>query len=323
MKALLPKSLLAACALVLSANAAASDFPSKPIRVVIPFPPGGVVDTIIRSIGPGLARELGQPVIVDNRPGGGAQIAASAIKQSPADGYTVFAGEMGALAINPTLYKNISYNPATDFEPVAALLKAPLVLYGNPAGKIRSEQTLRSALAGSTDVNYASMGPGTGPHILGHLLSRNNPRARLTHIPYKGAPAATMAVLSNEVDINFDAVPTVLNLYRASKVVPLGIAADKRSPFFPDVPTMAELGQPGVVMDIWVGVEVKRGTPPAVVAKLANAFNKAMDDPGVLSKFTELGYDRFHMSREDFGQFIKTEIDRYRPIIIESGASVE
>jgi tripartite-type tricarboxylate transporter receptor subunit TctC len=323
MKSLLIPCLAIVAGLSCAAPVAAEDFPSKPIRVVIPFPPGGVVDTIIRSLGPGLSHTLGQPIIVENRPGGGAQIAASAIKQAPADGYTLFAGEMGALAINPTLYKNITYDPPKDFEPIAALLKSPLVLYGSPTGKIHTQESLRAALAGQTDINYASMGSGTGPHILGHLMARNSTHARLTHIPYKGATAATMAVLSNEVDINFDAVPTVLNQFKLNKVVPLGIASDKRSPYFPGVPTMAELGQPNVVMDIWVGVVTKRGTPPAVLSKLSAAFNKAMDDPEVLRKFTELGWDRFSMPREAFGQFIASEIDRFRPIILDSGAQVQ
>lgn len=315
--------MIAAGLLAGPATAAASSYPERPIRVVIPFPPGGFVDTIIRSLGPGVSEELGVPVIVENRPGGGAQIAGSAVKNSPADGYTIFAGEIGALAINPSLYKNLTYDPRVDFEPMIGLLKAPMVMYAHPDGKLGSSTRALSETLAETDLYYASTGPGTGAHILGHLVSRNNPAAEFTHIPYKGAPPAAMAVLSGEVDFSFDAVGPVLNLHNSQKAVALAVAAKERSPFFPDVPTTAEIGEPNVVMEVWTGLVLKKGTPPEVVERVSAAFSKAMDDPAVLSKFRDQGWSRFSISGDKFGHFIESEIERYRPIIADSGAVVD
>ena len=186
-------------------SAAQDAYPSKPIKMVIPFPPGGAVDTLMRTLGPELSTQLGQPIVIENKPGGGAQIGAAAITTAPADGYTVFVAEVGAFGINPTLYKNLQYQPVRDFDGVAMLVRTPMVMYGSPSGKINSLKSLRDAMAVGENINYGSFGPGTAPHILGHLLARGTPKAKFTHVPYKGAPPAFQAIMANEIDLLFDA----------------------------------------------------------------------------------------------------------------------
>lgn len=312
--------LLAAICVV---SAAQDSYPSKPIKMVIPFPPGGAVDTLMRTIGPELGNQLGQPIVVDNKPGGGAQIGAAAITSAPADGYTVFVAEVGAFGINPTLYPKLQYQPVRDFDGVAMLVRTPMVMYGSPSGKISSLKALKDALAAGENINYGSFGPGTAPHILGHLLARAEPKAKFTHVPYKGAPPAFQAIMANEIDLLFDGVPGTLNLARSNKAAPLAVAASRRSEFLPNVPTTSELGYPAMQMDLWIGAAVKKGTAPAIVNRLNAAFEKVMTNPEMWKKFADFGYSRSPMSPAQFDVFIKSEVDRYRPIIQETGAAVD
>lgn len=307
-----------------SLGAAAQDhYPSKPIKVVIPFPPGGAVDTMIRTMGPQLSAELGQPVVVDNRPGGGAQIGAAAVTGAPADGYTVFLAEVGSYAINPSLYKKLSYQPTRDFDGVAMLAIAPMVMYSSSSGKLTNLQALKDAMTNGKDLNYGSFGPGTAPHILGHLLATSTPKAHLTHVPYKGAPPAIQAIMANEIDLLFDAMPGTLNMVRGGKGVPLAVASDKRSEFLPQVPTTAEIGYPAMKMDMWIGAAVKKGTPVAIVNRLHNAFDKVLAQPEVWKKFSEFGYSRTAMSPAQFQAFVDSEISRFRPTILATGVVVD
>ena len=302
---------------------AADAYPSQPIKIIIPFPAGGAVDTLIRTIGPELSADLGQPIVVDNRPGGGAQIAAAALMGAPADGYTVFAGEVGAFAINPSLYKNIRYQPVRDFDGISMLVRTPMVMYGSPSGKLNSLTALKAVLANGQPINYGSFGAGTAPHILGHLLSRAAPAANFTHIPYKGAPSAILAMMANEIDMLFDGVPGTLNMMRDNKAVPLAVAAVQRSEHLPQVPTTAEIGYPAMAMDLWIGVAAKKGTPAPVIARLHAAFEKAMSKPELWKKFAEFGYSRKSMTSAQFNAFIQSEIDRYRPVILDTGVTLD
>lgn len=316
--------LAGACmAAVCLASAAQDAYPSKPIKFVIPFPPGGAVDTLMRAIGPELGAQLGQPIVIDNKPGGGAQIAAAVVTSAPADGYNVFVGEIGALGINPTLYKNIQYQPVRDFDGVAMLVRTPMVMYGSPTGKINSLKALKDVMASGENINYGSFGPGTAPHILGHLLARGTPKAKFTHVPYKGAPPAFQAIMANEIELLFDGVPGVLNMVRGNKGVPLAVAAAQRSEFLPNVPTTTELGYPAMQMDLWIAAVAKKGTPPAIINRLHAAFEKAMTNPETWKRFADQGFSRTAMTPAQVNAFIKSEVERYRPTIIETGVVVD
>ena len=306
---------------MLAGAATAQDFPNKPIKIVIPFTAGGGVDYIIRHISPALSAELGQPIVVDNKPGGGAQIAAAVLQQAPADGHTLFAAPGGSFALNPHLYKKLSYDPIVDFQGIAGLVTAPMVMFSHPAGRIGTIEAFRKQLDGG-EVKYASPGQGTAPHLFGHLLGNAAPKAKFLHVPYRGAPQAIQAVLSKEVDMLFDTVPTVINLVKNDQVHPLAIAANARHPLFPQVPTLKELGLPQITMDFWVGVAAKRGTPPTVVQRLHAAFEKVMSDPAVFKRFQDSGYTRLSMTPQAFDAMIKSELDKYGPIVKETGATI-
>lgn len=298
-------------------------YPSRPVRMVIPFPAGGAVDVLMRMLGPQLGADLGQPIVVDNRPGGGAQIGAAAVLNAPADGYAVFVGEVGAFAINPSLYKQLSYQPSRDFDGVALLVRTPMVMYSGTGGKIGGIPAWKEVLASGRELSYGSFGPGTAPHILGHLLSRSVPGARLLHVPYKGAPPALQAIMANEIDLLFDGVPGTLNMLRNGKATPLAVAAAQRSEYLPQVPTTTEIGYPAMQMDLWIGAAVKKGTPAAIVNRLHAALEKALSQPETWKKLADLGYSRKSLSPAQFDAFIAAEIQRYRPIIQDAGVVVD
>ncbi|MBL8378405.1 MAG: tripartite tricarboxylate transporter substrate binding protein [Burkholderiales bacterium] len=328
-RALVLQAIFSAAAVLLGCNTAplqAQDtFPNKPIRVMIPFPPGGAIDNFARTIGPELSAQLGQqPLVIINKPGGGSQIAAADILNSPADGHTLFVAQTGDFSVNPILYKNSNYLPTRDFDGVAMLLRAPLVMLANVAGKLNGVKSLRDTLATpGGSVFYGSFGPGTAPHLLGHILSRNSPGAKFTHIPYKGFPPAMQAIVTNEVDLLFDAVPGALNMMRTGRVVPLAVAAAQRNSFLPNVPTTAEIGLPYLLMDFWIGVAVKKGTPRHIVNRLHEALDKAVASPENLKKFTDIGYSRVTMPPEQFDGFIRAETEKMRPVIVDTGVSVD
>jgi len=322
-------SVVASCALTFStlgagiAHAQAS-FPNKPIRVVIPFPAGGAIDTFVRIIAPELSTQLGQPILVINKPGGGSQIAAGDLLASPADGYTVFVAQTGDFSVNPLLYKNINYVPARDFDGVGMFVRAPQVMLANAAGKINSVATLKAEMGKQGgDLLYGSFGPGTAPHLLGHMMSKGAAGVKFTHVPYKGFPPAMQAIMTKEVDLLFDAVPGALNMARSGKIVPLAIADSNRNSFLPNVPTTAEIGFPNLVMDFWIGAAVRKGTPRAIVNRLNEVFAKAVAAPENWKKFEDSGYIRVTMSPDQFDAFVAAETQRMKPVIVETGVVVE
>lgn len=302
---------------------AQSAYPSKPIRIVIPFPAGGAIDTLVRVISPELTAQLGQPIIILNKPGGGSQLAAMEITSAPADGYTIFVAQGGDFSVNPTLYKKINYIPARDFSGVAMLVRTPQVMLANVGGKINSAASLKETMAGVGTIDYGSMGPGTAPHLLGHMLSKSATGARFTHVPYKGFPPAMQALVSGQVDLLFDGIPGAINMIKTGKVTPIAIAAPQRSSYFPDVPTTAEIGYPSLVMDFWIGVAARKGTPAPILNRLHDAFEKAVSHPDNWKRFADLGYSRAPMNPEQFDAYIRAETERYRPLIVDTGVVVD
>jgi tripartite-type tricarboxylate transporter receptor subunit TctC len=299
-------------------------YPNKPIRVVIPFPAGGAIDTFMRMIGPEMSTQLGQQIVIFNKPGGGSQIAASDILASPADGYTVFVAQTGDFSVNPVLYKTSNYNATRDFDGVAMLVRAPQVMLANAEGKVNSVKSLKDAMATQgSNVLYGSFGPGTAPHLLGHILSKSATGAKFSHIPYKGFPPAMQAMMTKEIDLLFDAVPGTLNMMRTGKVIPLAVADTQRNSHLPGIPTTAEIGLPQLVMDFWIGAAVKKGTPRPIVNRLHEAFEKAVANPENWKKFSDLGYTRVSMSPEKFDEFVRAEAEKMKPVIVDTGVVVD
>ncbi|WP_349608551.1 tripartite tricarboxylate transporter substrate binding protein [Cupriavidus sp. DF5525] len=234
-------------ALAAPASAQAPAFPTRPVTIVVPFPAGGITDMIARQVALQMQTDLGKPVIVENRPGGGGQIAALAVKRAEPDGHTVFVAATEMFAINPGLYRNFSYDPLKDFKPVTALAASPLVLVvpqGSPANSVK--ELVAMAKSRADGVNYASQGIGSIGHLLGGLFADSS-GGKFTHVAYKGSAPALQDVMAGQVDMMFDPVITTSPLIKGGKVKPLAIAASKRSPSLPDVRTLAELGVPGPI----------------------------------------------------------------------------
>ena len=317
-------SALAIAAAIPAVVSAQGAYPNKPIRVVVPFPPGGAIDNFARSITQELQIQLGQPIVVINKPGGGSQIAASDVLGSPADGYTIFLAQTGDFSVNPHLYKNINYIPARDFDGIGMFVRAPQVMLVNNTGKVNSVSTLKNELSRQgSGVMYGSFGPGTAPHLLGHILGKSSPGGNVTHVPYKGFPPAMQAIMTKEIDLLFDAVPGTLNMTRSGKIVPLAIADAHRSSHLPNVPTTAEIGYPNLVMEFWIGAAVKKGTPRAIVNRLNEEFTKAVATPEIAKRFEDLGYSRVTMSADQFDAYVAAESLRMKPLIQEAGVVAE
>lgn len=323
---LLRRTLLATLATPLLAGTAlaqAPAFPSRTVTMVVPFPAGGITDQIARALAQKMGENLGQAVIVDNKPGGGGQIAANAVKQAPADGHTVFVAATEMFAINQNLFRKFSYDPLKDFTPITSLIASPLVLVVPANSPINSVQDLvQQAKTRSGGLNYASQGLGSIGHLLGELF-RGQTGGEYNHVAYKGSAPALLDVMAGQVDMMFDPVITTAPLIAGKKIKPLAIAAAKRSPQLPDVSTLAELGIKGVDAGVWFGAVAKTGTPAPAIQRLNEAFLKALKEPEVLKRFSEQGMQPFPSTPEQFGSFMHAEVSRWAPLIKASGATVD
>lgn len=304
-------------------HAAAQAFPTKNITLVVPFPAGGVTDQIARTLAQKMQETLGKPVIVDNKPGAGGQIAASQVKQAEADGHNVFIGATEMFAINPGLFRKFSYDPVKDFSPVTSLISSPLVLVVPKESPANSLQDLINlSKTKPSGLNFASQGIGSIGHLLGELF-RGQTGGQLHHIAYKGSAPALQDVMSGQVDMMFDPVITTAPLIAGARLKPLAIAAPGRSAQLPEVKTLTELGTPGVEAAVWFGAVVKAGTPDAAIAKLNEAFVKALASPEVMKRFADQGLQTIPSTPAQFGSFMKAEIGRWGPLVKSSGATVD
>lgn len=303
--------------------AQAQDFPSKTITIVIPFPAGGLTDQIARVVGQKLQESLGKTVVVDNKPGGGGQIAVTALKAAEADGHTLFIGATEMFAINPELYRKFSYAPLKDFAPITTLVSSPLVLVvpkASPANSVKDVIALaKSKPAGLT---YASQGNGSIGHLLGEMF-RDKVGGNYTHVAYKGSAPGLQDLMGGQVDMMFDPVITTSPLILSGKLKAVAIASPKRSASLPDVPTLAELGTTGVDASVWFGAVAKAGTPAPVVAKLHDAIVKALKSPDVMKRFGDQGLEIAPRSPAQFGDYMKTEMTRWSALVKASGVTID
>jgi tripartite-type tricarboxylate transporter receptor subunit TctC len=301
----------------------AEGYPSRSIRFIVPFPPGGVADPVARLVGEQVGKSLGQAVVVDNRPGGAGIIGAEIAKQAPADGYTLFMGHAGTHAVNPSLYASLPYDPVKDFQPVTQLMSTSHVLVVPPDSPARSAQEL-AALAKSSPqgLTFASQSVGTGGHLLGEMF-RMRTGANLQHVPYKGSAPALADLMAGRVDLFFDAVITATPQIRAGKVRALATASKKRAAVLPQVPTMGEAGFPGIEADFWFALFVPAGTPNEVVRKLNDAFGRAMHSPEVKARFSEQGLDIVTGTPEELAALIRADTERLGKVVRDAGIKVE
>ena len=276
--ALLGTALLALPAI---ANAQTPAYPTKPIRLVVPFPAGGATDILAREVAKHLTETWGQSVVVDNRPGAGGNIGSELVAKSPPDGYTLEMGTVGTHAINASLYSKMPYDHVKDFVPVILVAGVPNVLVVNPSVPVNSVQEfIAYAKANPGKLNFASSGSGTSIHLSGELF-KVMAGVQMTHVPYKGSAPALQDLLGGQVQLMFDNLPPSLPQIKAGKLRALAVTSATRAPALPDVPTVAEAGLPGFEASSWFGVLAPAGTPPAIVAKLHGALMTVMKDPGV------------------------------------------
>ena len=289
----------------------ADEYPTRPIRMIVPFPPGGGNDLLARSISQPLSQAIGQSVVVDNRGGAGGQIGATLAAAAAPDGYTIFLGSIGNLTFLPVLQSKLQYEPVRDFAPVTLLATSPFILVINPAVPAKSvKELLALAKAQPGKLNYGSAGPGSSLHMTGELFKLES-GADITHVPYKGTAPALIDLLSGQVQMLFSTMPSVVPHVKTGKLRALGVSSTKRAGVVPDVPTIAEAGVPGFEVLNWQGIVVPKKTPDAIVQKLNRALLEALKSPETIKALANQGLDAAGGTPGQFGALIKSEIEKY------------
>ena len=292
----------------------AQAWPARPVRLVVPFPPGGLIDNMARLVGNRLAQELGQPVVIDNKPGAGGNVGAAEAARAPADGYTLLMASP-ALTISPAIYKNLPYQPS-QLAPVALLGRVPNVLLVNPASGIGKVQDLVGrAKAKPGQLNYASNGNGTSLHLSAELFKRRS-ETFITHVPYRGAAAAITALLSGEVDMMFDNLPSAIGQIQAGKLRALAVTTAQRSTALPDVPTLAEAGMEGFNVSAWFGVAAPAGLPAPVATRLADALQKVVQQPEVAAAMQRQGADPAFMDAASAAAALNADAAQWKQVAV-------
>ncbi|MBJ7264912.1 MAG: tripartite tricarboxylate transporter substrate binding protein [Burkholderiaceae bacterium] len=314
--------LLPVAALTSAPALAKSEYPDRPVRIVVGFPAGGSTDVVARIMARELTERLKQSFVVENRPGAGSNIAAEAVARSASDGYTLYFVAVTS-AINQTLYPNLNFDLMKDFAPVGFGAKVPNVLVVNPQVPAKSVKELAHyARANPGKLAFASSGSGTSIHMAGELF-KLQAKVDVLHVPYKGSAPALTDLIGGQVQFDFDNMPSAWPHVQAGKLRALAVTTRERSPSAPDLPTMAESGFPDFDVSSWFGLLAPKGTPSEVVNKLNAAMVAAQDDPQVQQQFQQLGATGEKQSPQQFGEFIQAEINKWAPVVQASGAKVE
>lgn len=301
-----------AAALALPGLVSAQAWPAKPIRLIVPFPPGGLIDNMARLVGPRLAQELGQPVVIDNKPGAGGNLGAAEAARAQADGYTLLMASP-PLTISPALYASLPYKPE-QIAPVGLLGRVPNVLLVNPKSGINSvADLLARARREPGKMNYASNGNGTSLHLSAELF-KNTAGVFITHIPYRGAAAAVTGLISGEVDMMFENLPSVLGQIQGGTVKALAVTTSRRSKTLAAVPTLAEQGMPAFDVSAWYGVAAPAGTPPAVIAAVEQALQKILREPEVMRAMESRGADVGFLAAAPMGTFMAADAAKWKRV---------
>ena len=298
-------------------------YPSKPMKIVMPFPAGGPTDILGRLVGQKLTEFFGQNVIIENRPGGGGLIGANIAVKSPPDGYTLFLGGITTLVLAPLVHKNLQYDPLRDFQPISQTTISPLLLMTHPSLPVRSvKDYIALARAKPGEINYASSGPGGSGHLAGELF-RSVTTVNIVHVPYRGAPPALTDLISGQVQSMFGTMLASVPHIRNGKLRALAVTGPQRSIAVPDVPTFAESGLPGYDASSWNGILVPTGTPRPIVDKLGTEIAKIMRTPGVLDRLASDGPIAIGSTPEQFTAYIKAEQAKWTPVVRAANITVE
>jgi tripartite-type tricarboxylate transporter receptor subunit TctC len=301
--------------------ALAQSWPTKPVRIVVAFTAGGTTDIMARSLAQRLSERYGQPFVIENKPGAGGNIGTEYAIHAAPDGYTLIVNSVGPMAVNPTLYKSLPYDPLTDLVPIAQISDVPNVLVVNPGLKVKSlEELVAFGRANAGKLNYASTGIGTSSHLSGVMLaSRAGFEAQ--HIPYKGAEAVK-DLLAGRIEFMFATIPSVIAHIKAGNLVPLAVTSAHRSRSMPDVPTVAESGFPGFEAGSWFGLFAPKGVRREIVLELNRATNEFVSERTTQVRMVEEGADPAGGTPEEFAAFVRREHEKWRKVVIDSGASV-
>jgi tripartite-type tricarboxylate transporter receptor subunit TctC len=306
----------------LSAHAHAQQWPAKPIKIIVPFPPGQSTDILARVMADQLTKALGQQVIAENRPGAGGSIGADVAAKSAPDGYTLLMVTISTHGIAPAIYPKLPYDAQKDFAPIANIGLTPQVLMASLKSGITSVPDLIAKAKAGADLNYGSSGNGSASHLAVEML-RSAAGIKLTHVPFKGNADALMALQSGDIQLLSDAVPGAVGPIRTDKVKAIGIADQFRSPFLPDVPTIAEQGIEGVVAVGWIGLSAPARTPEPILDRISAEVMKILKNPEVLDKLKGLSFVPAKESRQEFEAYIALENIKWSKIVKDAGVKIE
>jgi len=317
------RSIVCVLALLASAPAFSQSFPSRPVRFVVPFSPGGSVDTLARTFSPKLADALGQQIVVDNRPGGNGDIGMLIVARAPADGHTIVLGYIAHLAIAPSLQAKMPYDPVKDFAPITQPASSPNVLTAHPSVPAKNlKELIALAKASPGKLSFASTGVASVGHLTGELIN-NLAGIKITHVPYKGSGQAVTDILGGHVNIMYSGFSSTLAHIKAGKLRALAVTGPKRSPALSEVPTIAEQGFPGVEATAWYGVLAPAGTPKPVITRLHGDLVKILEQPDVVQRLDGLGFEIAATTPEQFGAYIRSEIKKWAKVVKASGAKAD
>lgn len=319
------RTLALALLAAVGATALAQDagWPSRPVRLVVTFPPGGSSDAAARIVAPKLAERLGQPVVVENRPGAGGGVGLGLVAKAAPDGYTIVLASAGGLTANPSLYKKLAYDPAKDFAPITLFGTSPFVLLAGTAVPVSNVgDVLKLAQAQPGRLSYASGGNGTAMHLSGELM-KSMGKAFILHIPYRGSGPALMAVLGGETQLAIADITTVSAQIKSGRVKALGVLSRERSALAPDIPTLQESGLPGFESAGWFGILAPGATPAPVVQRLNAEITAVLRSPDVRERFAAAGLEPLPSTPEAMAALMKTETVKWAKVIKESGASID
>ncbi len=315
--------MLGALFALFASSVFAQSYPSKPVRVIVGFPPGGAADLLARVVADKLSASLGQPFVVENRPGAGGTIGADAVAKAAPDGYTLLLGVTASQTIAPAIYKALPYDAATAFRPVALVATIPVTLVVHPSVPANTVRELVAiAKAAPAPMQFASSGSGAIPHLAGELFQLSQ-GVKLQHVPYKGAPLAMSDLLSGRVQLMFDNLPTVLAHIRSGKLHALAVAGTKRARALPDLPTLAEAGVPNVEVGSWFGVLAPGGTSEAIVTTLSREIVKAVAADDAKARMDAMGAEPAYLPPEPFAALIRTETDKWAKLVKATGAQAD